>query len=141
MNAHLQQLRRLKNKTDRFHPPLEISFEYESGKIESASIETIEVFSYKRGNYERMCQQLNEINFAQIFDRMDVETAFDCFYDKLNSLILGNVPIVRLKKNNNKPKWWTKELQTKKNKCDKMYKRKPENEVNEFNELQDKQIV
>ena len=37
-------------ETDHFHPPLEISFEYESGKIESASIETIEVFSYKRGN-------------------------------------------------------------------------------------------
>src|SRR6201996_5240569 len=104
MNAHLQQLRRLKNKTDRFPPPLEISFEYESGKIVPALTETIEVFSYKRGNYERMCQQLNEINFAQIFDRMDVETAFDYFYDKLNSLILGNVPIVRVKKNNNKPK-------------------------------------
>src|ERR1700744_3653760 len=96
-----------------------------------------------------MCQQLNEINFAQIFDRMEVETAFDYFYDKMNSLILGNVPIVRLKKNNNKLKWWTKELQTKKNKRDKMYKRKPENEVTEeytealaeFNELQDKQIV
>src|ERR1700744_5937041 len=93
-----------------------------------------------------MCQQLNEINFAQIFDRMDVQTAFDYFYDKLNSLILGNVPIVRVKKNNNKPKWWTKELQTKKNKRDKMYKRKPKNEMteeytealNEFNELQDK---
>jgi len=48
-------------ETDRFHPPLDISFEYESGKIISSSTETIEVFSYRRGNYE-----LNEINFAQI---------------------------------------------------------------------------
>jgi hypothetical protein len=48
------------NETDRFHPPLEISFEYESGKIAS-STETIEVFSYKRGNYERMCQQMKLI--------------------------------------------------------------------------------
>jgi len=133
-------------QTDKFHPPLEISFEYESGKIRSSSTETIELFSYKRGNYERMCQQLNEINFAQIFDRMDVEAAFDYFYEKLNSLILGNVPIIRIKKNNNKEKWWSKELQTKKNKRDKMYKRKPKNEMTEeytealfeFNELRDK---
>lgn len=50
--------------------------------------ETMELFSYKRGNYERMSLQLNGINFAQIFDRMSIETAFDYFYDKLNSLNL-----------------------------------------------------
>jgi len=61
-------------------------------------------------------------------------------------MTLENVPIIRIKKNNNKQKWWSKELQTKKNKRDKMYKRKPKNEsteeytqaLTEFNELQDK---
>lgn len=132
-------------ETDRFHPPLEMSFEYQTGEKVMSSNETIEVFSYKRGNYERMSQQLDAINFAQIFDRMDIETAFDYFYELLNRLIIENIPTIQIKVNNNRPKWWTHELQRKKNKRDKMYKRKPKNEMSsdytealkEFNELHD----
>lgn len=102
--------------------------------------ETVEKFMYKRGNYEQISEKLNEINFARIFDRMGVKEAFDYFYDVMNDLIEENIPKIRFKKSN-KPKWWTDELQTKKNKRDKLYKRKPKNEVtpeystalNEFN--------
>ena len=57
------------NESDRFHPPLEISFEYPIGSNKPSTNKTIEVFCYKRGNYDRISQQLNAINFAQLFDQ------------------------------------------------------------------------
>lgn len=42
---------------DRFHPSLEVTFEYYVGETLSPESETIEVFSYKYGNYEQMSQQ------------------------------------------------------------------------------------
>lgn len=129
-----------------FHPPLEISFEYHLSENPLPSSDTMEVFLYKKGNYARINQRLSEVNFAQLFDRLNVDEAFDCFYDLLNQLIVDNIPKVRVKKYNNKPKWWTTELQKKKNRRDKTYKRKPKDKLtpeyeialNEFNELQNK---
>lgn len=131
-------------ETDRFHPPIEIAFEYESGQIATTN-ETVETFLYKRGNYERISEMLNEINFAELFDKMGVEESFDYFYDLMNGLIVENVPRIRVRKSN-KPKWWTDELQKKKNKRDKLYKKKPKNELTpeyvaaltDFNELHEK---
>lgn len=132
-------------ETDIFHPPIEISFEYENGKTHSTDEEVIEVFAYNRGNYDRMTERFNSINFAQIFDKMDVETSFDYFYELINGVVTENIPTVR-KKKTNKPKWWTVELQKKKNKRDKEYKRKPKDKqtpeyiaaLKEFNELEEK---
>lgn len=41
----------------RFHPALEISFEYHPVGKPSSSNETVEVFLYNRGNYERMSKE------------------------------------------------------------------------------------
>lgn len=101
-------------ETDRFHPPLEITFEYERDETSTTTAnETIEVFSYKRGNYERMSEKLNVLNFAQIFDSMELEEAFEYFYEIMDDLIKENVPVVQIK-TINKTKWWTEELQKKK---------------------------
>lgn len=80
-------------KTDPFHPPLEIQFEYHISKspCSASSNETIEVLAYKKGDYVNMSRQLDELNFAQMFDQMDIESAFDCFYDLMNRLITENV--------------------------------------------------
>lgn len=134
------------DEIDVFHPPLEISYEYHIGEVLPSSSETIEVYSYKRGNFERMSQELNEVNFAEVFNTFDVESAFDYFFELINSLIVENIPKVRIRRNNNRPKWWTREWQQKKNKRDKMYKRKPKGQttaeytqaLKEFNELDEK---
>ncbi len=131
-------------ETDPYHPPLEISFEYEEGMHETPTDDTMEIFLYGKGNYARMCQQLDELNFAQIFDQMDVDEAFEYFYEELNSLIVQNIPKKTIRKFNNRPVWWTKELQTLKNKRDKLFKRKSKSEssleytqaVTKFNQLQ-----
>lgn len=128
-------------ETDRFHPPLEITYEYEAGQKEGLN-EIFELFVYDRGNYAQMCDTLNGINFAEVFDKMEVEAAYDYFYDVMNDLIVKNVPRIRVKKTTN-PKWWTRELQARKNKRDKLYQRKPKNESSseytaalaDFNEL------
>lgn len=133
------------NGIAKFHPPIEISFEYHPDVVNQPS-ETVEIQLYNKGNYDRILRQLNAIDFAHIFQDLDVEAAFDYFYSLINQLIKENVPTIRVKKNNNKPKWWTPELQRKKNRRDKTSKRRPENELTteyvdalkEFNELQDK---
>lgn len=63
----------------------------------------------------------------------------------MSTLIENNVPKVLVTSYLNKPKWWTRELQRKKNRRDKLYKRKPRGTLtveyidacNEFNELND----
>ncbi len=134
------------DEIDRYHVPLEITFEHHGQNRMQTSNETIEVLSFKNGNYERMSQQLEAINFAQVFDRMSVEEAFDYFFELMDRLTNENIPKVRVKIKKNKPKWWTREWQQKKNKRDKMYKRKPKNETTaeyvdaliEFNKLDEK---
>lgn len=76
-----------------------------------------------------MSQQLEAINFAEVFDRMDIDSAFDYFYEVLYRVITENVPTVKIRRNNNRPKWWTREWARLKNKRNKVYKRKPKNEM------------
>lgn len=42
----------------------------------------------------------------------------------METLIGDNVPRVKITFNDNRPKWWTRELQRKKNRRNKLYKRK-----------------
>lgn len=55
---------------DVFHKPYEI-FEYSERSIAS-SHEEISIFSFKRGNYQRMCRQLDNINFTYEINRLDL---------------------------------------------------------------------
>lgn len=134
------------NEVDKFHPSLEISYEHRIGTSPSSPINTAEIYSFKDGNYDCMSQQLEAINFAEVFDRMDIDSAFDYFYEMLNRLIIENVPTVHIRQNSNRPKWWTREWQRLKNKRNKAYKRKPKNEMTDeytealknFNELDEK---
>lgn len=80
----------LNNEIDRYHVPLEITFECHRQRESEPTNEFIEILSYKTGNYERMSQQLDEINFAQVFDHTDVESAFDYFFQLMNRLITEN---------------------------------------------------
>ncbi|XP_037033040.1 uncharacterized protein LOC119072026 [Bradysia coprophila] len=136
----------LNTEIDHFHVPIELAFEYITVEEVRSTDDFIEVFSYKSANYERILQQLESINFAAIFDRMDVEEAFDYFFELLNRMIIENVPKVRIKRNSHRPKWWTREWQQKKNKRDKTFKRKPKNAMTseyaealiEFNELNER---
>lgn len=60
---------------------------------------------YIQGNYERMCQELKQINFAHEFSPMNVESAVFHFYMIMNKiLVIGNVPKIKILKNSRKPK-------------------------------------
>lgn len=134
-----------KSQQDVFHKPYEILFEY-SEQCGTPRHEEISIFCHKRGNYQRMCRQLNDINFAHEFNRLDVDSAFVYFFDVMERLTCNNVPKIKITKNTSKPKWWTRELQRKKNRRNKLYKRKLKGAdeaeylaaLNEFNELNNK---
>lgn len=132
------------SQQDDYHKPYEITMDYCAKS--SVSIESSTVYSYARGNYEKMCIQLDKINFAHEINTRDVDSAYTFFCHTMNTLIQNNVPKVRIKNYDNKPKWWTSELQRKKNRRDKLFKRKPKGivtdefkkAVDEFNVLQKK---
>ncbi|XP_055306801.1 uncharacterized protein LOC129571055, partial [Sitodiplosis mosellana] len=112
------------NQQDVFHKPYEIEFEY--SKISSTlRSEPKLVFKYSRGNYQRLCQQIESINFQHEFGIRDVHSAFDFFHRTISTLTENNVPKVSVTNYPNKPKWWSRELQHKKNQRDKSFKRKP----------------
>lgn len=111
---------------DLSHRPYEISIDY-CGKNLMAAVET-EIFCYKKGNYERMSEQIESINFQHEFNMRNPDEAYEFFVAKLNELILNNVPKTVVKKWPNRPEWWSNELQNLKNRRDKAFKRKPKKE-------------
>lgn len=132
------------SQQDDYHKPYEITFDYCAKS--SVSIKSSTVYLYAKGNYERMCQQLNNINFQHEINTRDVDAAYEFLRHTMVTLIQNNVPKITIKNHENKPKWWTSELQRKKNRRDKLFKRKPKGvvtdeykaAVDEFNELQNK---
>lgn len=132
------------NKTDKCHPPLHISVYGEIAPM--LTREEIEIWCFRRGNYSRMKQRLEAINFAHEFNNRTVADAFDFFYAIMNQLIIDNVPRKCIRTYPSKPSWWTRELQRKKNRKDKLSKRNPRgaftNEyvqaLKEYHELHDK---
>ncbi|XP_055316139.1 uncharacterized protein LOC129575925 [Sitodiplosis mosellana] len=133
------------SQQDVYHKPYAIEFEY--SKVGSMiRAEPKLVFKYSRGNYRRLCQQIECINFQHEFSIRDVHSAFDFFHCTMKTLTENNIPKVLVTNYPNKPKWWTHELQHKKNQRDKSFKRKPKgiqtteyiDACRDFNELNDK---
>jgi len=133
-----------KNQQDEYHVPYEITFEYCKTET-NLRAESKRVYKFQRGNYERLCQQIEAINFQHEFNCRDVHSAFEFFHRTMTTLTENNVPKVSVTSYPNKPKWWTRQLQQKKNRRDKLYKRKPKGILtveyieacDEFNELND----
>lgn len=132
------------HKTDKAHPPFHITVTGE--RMTKHSNEIIEFYCYRRGNYTRMRQRLESINFAHEFNGKGIDEAFEYFQAILNQLTVENIPRKRVKVYPNKARWWTCELQAKKNLKNKLFKRNPrglltDNYVQvqrEFQELHDK---
>lgn len=118
------------NKTDSAHPPIELAITVKSNVFGCVD-EMIEIFVYSKANYDKMRSELSSINFAHEFNTRNVEKSFEFFYDKLNSVILNNIPKIKIKSNKNKPKWWNSDLQKLKNKKNKEWKRRTINSNNE----------
>lgn len=129
---------------DEYHIPIEIDINCTENS--TTNIEYSTIYRYASGNYQRMCQQLEAVNFQHEFNARDVDSAFGFFHCTLNELIEQNVPKATFKLYSNKPKWWTPELQRRKNRRDKLYKRKLNGEsideyeiaLREFNDLCDR---
>lgn len=132
-----------RSQQDPSHIPYEINVDY--SEHASRNVELVTVYQYARGNYERICLQLEAVNFQHEFKIRDVDSAYEFFLQTLKSLIDQNVPKVTVKKYTNKKEWWTPELQRLKNRRDKLYKRKSDDDAEsiyshevaqkEFNEL------
>lgn len=131
-----------RSQQDACHIPYEINVDYIVSAYSEVKLETI--YQYSRGNYERMCQQLESYNFEHEFKIRNVDDAYEFFCRTMIDLVDRNVPRVTVKKYANKQKWWTPELQRLKNRRDKLFKRRFEyaesmnNYVGAMNEFADK---
>lgn len=132
---------------DEYHRPYDITIDYcARGSLLNDERENIPIFCYQRGNYKRMCQQLDNINFTHEFNIRTTDEAYEFFLYTMNELILANVPRIVPKKYANKPKWWNRILQQKKNRRDKLYKRQQKGTISteyiaaaiEFNTLHER---
>lgn len=111
-----------RDQQDLYHEPYEIIIDcYEYKSHEKSWIET---YNYKRGDYQSICRLLKSVNFAHIYNGMNVENAFTHFYEVVLNAIDDYVPKIRIRKYSSKPKWWNKEIQQRKNRRDKLYKRR-----------------
>lgn len=62
-----------KLQQDRSHTPYEINVDY--SKKSSCNVELQTIFCYARGNYNRLCAQLESINFQHEFEMRDADSA------------------------------------------------------------------
>lgn len=113
------------SQTDKFHPPIVI--EMACGVFMKQENRHRFISCYRRGNYGRMSQQIESVNFAHIFHNMDINAAYDYLHEFLIQKTRDNVPVKRITAYPSKPKWWTRELQAKKNRRDKLFKRRHQN--------------
>ncbi len=124
---------------DPSHIPFQIDVDYLEKY--SNNVEIVPIYQYAKCNYERLCAQIEAINFQHEFSIRNVDSAYDFFIRTLRGLIEQNVPTIQVKKYSNKPKWWTFRLQKLRNRCAKLNKRKAASEfeqtLKEFNELRD----
>lgn len=88
---------------DKRHVPFEINIDCIEQSPTNPPVKT--VYCYRRGNYDRMCQHLESINFQHEFNVRDVDSAYDYFMNFLNQLIEDNVPKRTITLYMNKPKW------------------------------------
>lgn len=125
---------------DLSHVPFQIDIDY--SKKSTSNVEIVTIYQYAKGNYERLCAQLEAINFHHEFLNRDIDSAYDFFIRTLKNFIDMNIPTIQVKKYSNKPKWWTTKLQKLMNRCAKLNKRKEtaefEETLKEFKELRDK---
>lgn len=100
-------------------------------------------FYVNSGNYERMNVQLEAINYQHEFNTRSTDGAFDFLCNVIRNGIADNVPKRQIRCNNN-PKWWNREMLHLKNRRNKTWKERSENEeayfeaLREFNEMNSK---
>lgn len=135
-----------RNQQDPAHVPYEITFTY-CKKDTSMKNRKTQVVCYKSGHYERMRQQLEQINFQHEINSRDIDSAMSFFHSTMETLVINNVPTKTITLNDNKPVWWNKRLQRLKNRRDKLYKRRHynvaaknhyEDVMREFDDLSEK---
>lgn len=129
------------DRIDKAHPPLEIIIDCSKDRPNEPTVK--EVFLFRRGNYERMNRQMEAINYQHEFNTRSIDGAFDFLCNVIRRAIVDNVPKRHIRCNNN-PKWWNREMLHLKNKRNKAWKKRGENEdayyeaLREFNEMNNK---
>lgn len=129
------------DRIDKAHPPLEIMVDCSKPRRNEQTIK--EVFVFNSANYERMKRQLETINFQHEFNIRSVDSAFEFLCNVIKNAIINNVLKRKIKCNNN-PKWWNREMLNLKNRRNKTWKKRRENEeayyeaLRKFNEMNNK---
>ena len=73
---------------------------------------------FRQGNFKAMKNELDLIEWLEMFSSKNVDKMWLVFENKLNEVVLKNTPITRRRRRrNNKPLWWSKNI-------DKVRKRK-----------------
>lgn len=131
------------NQQDEFHIPFEIQIDYTEES--TTTIEYTTIRCYATGNYNRMCQQLEAINFQHEFNMRNIDSTYEFFNNTIKSLVEVNVRTKTIKLYTNKPKWWSPELQRLKYRRDKLYKRKPKGVMTDeyavFDDLNERRMI
>lgn len=94
-------------KVDRHHPPLSIDVKFKPKKF--AIDYDIREYNYRKGNYERINDEISVINWEHLLLAVDPNTATERFYSALKNIIDRNVPL-RRRRSHKHPIWFTPEL-------------------------------
>lgn len=125
------------DRIDKAHPPIEIL--YDCVYVNRGVLKTKEVYLYNRGNYAKMCRELESVNFQHEFLTRTNQESFVFLCEVLHRCVENNVPKKIIKCNSN-PKWWDRDMLRLKNRRNKAWKTRHTDEdkyyqsLREFNE-------
>ena len=72
-----------------------------------------QVYMYRRGNYEQIRTILSDVDWNLISDTTDIDESWEKFTNILNNTVKSCIPVCkRRSSNNNKPKWWNSQIES-----------------------------
>lgn len=115
-------------KQDMYHPALSFSINFAT--ISTPEVSSLKRYNFKKCNYDQLNNHLKNIDWSDVLNTTDLNSALENFYKIMLESFEHFVPMVTCSNDKNEYSWFTPELKKMKNRKNNLYKKLKRN----FNE-------
>lgn len=112
-NCIVSESKHLLSKLDQYHPPLSLTFSYNSVN-KTLYCERPYSFNFRKADFVKLNALLSNVNF-NLNSNLNIENALTKFYTEIFNCFTQSVPFVPQKTPSSSPPWFTKELRSLRN--------------------------
>lgn len=87
----------LVSRRDAYHPPLEVSVDYNrrrlpADRIDPSNVDLRRDWNFGKGNYEFLCHLIKDVSWREVLDAAHINSAVENFYDIVYSIFDMSIP-------------------------------------------------